>query len=1011
MAKGWLDNYGVKENENNSSVSLPEGFVGMGNNIKGRNYSPAWGGQFQMGGSIPGAVGFTYARTQSPAPSNGKYAKKTKASAQDGAKLDMHGSPITAIEKHRYDIDRSYYNPRTNQMILGADYAASDNKDKMIAHENYHAKQHSEGRDNFDIGHDTENRQWAEMQKRPQMMSTPEVWNNFYNRKAIESDMAISRITERLPESQFFRDAAGDIIYNKIVDPIQYDIPYSFEGEAQFYENTGKEFKNGGWLNKYDVAQDGVQTWKKQQELLKKEKAGKLKALLENPPVFKKKTFEEKVKENVKEKPRAVVKESTAVKNYNNADKFSKVARNKTDKEIADERKAIRKKSDANVLNQYSTEILKGDNWTRQNLSDAALGLESKFRVSDEPNFFDDYLNPFNMVGNMASNLGQAPLQAEQTDSYMPYVTAIGAPLTVGALAGLGANSNSQFVNNLVNPLAGLENSALRTLPKAKSFKDALGTFRGIPTERSLPRLSPEELKTFRQVQEIGRMRATNKPISEQYRYALDQNIPEEHLQKMFRRGRQEIESILPNELEAQALREANPVPISERFNLDRAPRRPRSGNADDQLTEMFNDMPESLRSRIQAADNARASAQVPTSLDDIFNQLDAGTHSSQRAPRVSSTSDRAIDAMNSSRSEDIARAMERDRLRQMMGRWDDELNTAAPESITNPVTSDSDDYLDFIEPDTSGPPQMPYDKERDYLQRYLSNQTNRVEDYANRTLYPKIEQFGDTADRIRKSQRAKFQNKLDNYISEYPYYQGPIMENVPSLSLSSSGSLKNVSNKVDNAIGSGMSSGDVFTGSLNTSHSSYLPQLKRIFKYNEGAPQFFGYKPMNPMGFLSDFNYSADDIAKYLNTEIDQQIKRGILPDNVLRPFSTNNPKLRYQSVQLPHYGIQQFKEGGVIKDDLGQWAHPGEITEINSNDITMEGVPYDVLGISDEGDVQLMKPGKNYKFKGKKVTEFPMAKNGLRQEQKSLQNLDNLTNFTNYNKPQPGGWLNKYN
>ena len=103
--------------------------------------------------------------------------------------------------------------------------------------------------------------------------------------------------------------------------------------------------------------------------------------------------------------------------------------------------------------------------------------------------------------------------------------------------------------------------------------------------------------------------------------------------------------------------------------------------------------------------------------------------------------------------------------------------------------------------------------------------------------------------------------------------------------------------------------------------------------------------------------------------------------------------------------------KDGDVIKDDRGQWDHPGEITEINSNDITMEGVPYDVLGISDTGDTKLMKPGKNYKFKGKKVTEFPMAKNGLRQEQKSLQNLDNLLNFTNYNKPQPGGWLNKYN
>jgi hypothetical protein len=52
-------------------------------------------------------------------------------------------------------------------------------------------------------------------------------------------------------------------------------------------------------------------------------------------------------------------------------------------------------------------------------------------------------------------------------------------------------------------------------------------------------------------------------------------------------------------------------------------------------------------------------------------------------------------------------------------------------------------------------------------------------------------------------------------------------------------------------------------------------------------------------------------------------------------------------------------------------------------------------------------MYPEEEYKFKGKKVTEFPMAKNGLRQEQKGLVNLDNLLNFTNYNTKQPGGWL----
>ena len=57
---GWLDSYANggsmqehQENYNDNSVSLPEGFVGDGYNIKGRNYSPAWVGQFEDGGLIP----------------------------------------------------------------------------------------------------------------------------------------------------------------------------------------------------------------------------------------------------------------------------------------------------------------------------------------------------------------------------------------------------------------------------------------------------------------------------------------------------------------------------------------------------------------------------------------------------------------------------------------------------------------------------------------------------------------------------------------------------------------------------------------------------------------------------------------------------------------------------------------------------------------------------------------------------------------------------------------------
>jgi hypothetical protein len=73
-----------------------------------------------------------------------------------------------------------------------------------------------------------------------------------------------------------------------------------------------------------------------------------------------------------------------------------------------------------------------------------------------------------------------------------------------------------------------------------------------------------------------------------------------------------------------------------------------------------------------------------------------------------------------------------------------------------------------------------------------------------------------------------------------------------------------------------------------------------------------------------------------------------------------------------------QEMQKGGVIKDDRGQLAYPGEVTEIGSNDITMQGVDYPVLGVSDTGDTKMMQPGQDYKFDGEKVTEYPMAQNG---------------------------------
>ena len=66
------------------------------------------------------------------------------------------------------------------------------------------------------------------------------------------------------------------------------------------------------------------------------------------------------------------------------------------------------------------------------------------------------------------------------------------------------------------------------------------------------------------------------------------------------------------------------------------------------------------------------------------------------------------------------------------------------------------------------------------------------------------------------------------------------------------------------------------------------------------------------------------------------------------------------------------------VIVDPMGQWKHPGKVTKIPSNKITMKGVPYPVLGIDDLGNYQVMHPGMDYVFPGNSVTEFPQMQTG---------------------------------
>ena len=257
-------------------------------------------------------------------------------------------------------------------------------------------------------------------------------------------------------------------------------------GQANRGESLRDNRAYGGWLDKYDdssqYAEGGelntsTKSWQDQQLAMKTERDQKLKNLLINRPQFKKTTLNDQVAEKLRQdRIVTTAKDATAVRNYNNADKHSNIARNKTDKEIIAERNANITKGNNAKLNQWSTDIVNPATWTRQNVADAAAGLGDKARLfpNDAHSFVDEYLNPGVMIGNMGKSLGEAPLQAKQSNSYLPYVTSIGAPLVAGALGGIGAKSTGQFVNNMINPLAGLNPELIKNIPSAFNIKGKL---------------------------------------------------------------------------------------------------------------------------------------------------------------------------------------------------------------------------------------------------------------------------------------------------------------------------------------------------------------------------------------------------------------------------------------------------------------------------------------------------------------------------------------------------------
>ena len=641
----------------------------------------------------------------------------------------------------------------------------------------------------------------------------------------------------------------------------------SFKADALTYNNLYSKKKNGGWLDKLEDG-DTITTSQEGTKFPKFFSVDKEKLNLD-----------ERAANLTKQDATSFVEKKFSL-NPNNED-------NKTDEEYAEERRLVREKASKNVLSQDNWEAFDPDNITRENLAESSAGLESQFRYDDKPNFFDDYINPLNMIGGMASNLGQAPLQSYQSSSLLPYATAIGLPLTVGALSGFGAPSTGQFVNNVVNPLAGFAGNTSKTA--LRSSVDMVS-----PVGRKLREIRRAGLKEGLSEKEISKLQMNQVGITSKQRegyFPIASEIVSEYItpygyNDVMKRIRNVPRRIIKGETNSKKLMEAfDDVPTNAQLNIESALSQPRYD-----AWRLYSGLPQKNKTfRVADTSPINHPSYTPKELDELEKfSLNAEHNLKNDLPSEFGAHKMGLDIENLKVS-----ARDNDKKKLFAGYLVDEsqrqlrkLNLMKSGRID--VTSDF-------------------------------NQTNIMGGY----------------------NRRYFDNKI-----EY--------NDIWDLNLKGSG----VGNKFNN------------------------------------VDDYFG-KPFLSHGQI-DYNLPITELGYH----------RAVSKGNALR-YDMGPNKVRAKLD--PFEPLPKQKQGGVIKDDMGQWAHPGEVTEISGNTMATHGYGDNPLYVvPDVGEPRMVQANTGTQtFPGAtKFTEYPMAKNGS-----SLVELNQLTNFTNYNTPQPGGWLDKYN
>jgi len=840
------DNYGKKPNVNNIESSVGPGFVGLAYDTTGRNYSPAWGGQFQNGGNLWNTDKKAFVDSTLNANKNLDFVHRLYDPSAGSIQIPgEHGRSTHYMANDKTRVYPEVVNIHGKLQYLPGDkgYDYADSTGEYI---NFKTPEQAEwfasSRDNtsgYKMGTNVLSKIDPKTGKPKMQMggSMPGAVGFTYARVA-GSAPANGKYTKKTKASakngSIIKDDLGQWAHpGKITQINSNDITMqgvdypvlgvSDTGHTQMMQ-PGQDYKfDGKKVTEYPMMQEGG--WLDKSSLI-------LNDQVPSTASVQKKTIDD-----------ITTKQQIALqKKIDNQGSIEKAG-----------------------PNQSSA----SKTWSI--LTNPMTALSYKVHGKDLPDHFErgprnvldyavDMVNPYGVVdaaANVPGNLAKGDFGAAALNA----LAALPALHETGAIAKATKTASE--------------------LSKAKNLKEVAGYLtKGIPVERSLPRLAEGELKTFRQIQEIPKMAEANKSKAEQMKYAIDNNIPDAHFERIFNMPKKDAQNLLN-------------TGFGERPAVDREALRNRFRELDaqPQLTIPENPSINARQSWISHIDNLTTQQGVQPS-HDFYQNL---------GHRTVPTS---YDQMTDSEIEAL-----RDHLfdRQMFTRRERIANENSMLSFDDDIDRE---FIDMTPLDRDGTPIT-----NPYANEHINSQGNTVpQDLINSLRNSARNNFirsGRSAgDKITKAEiktRGKLENFIENATQNYPYYSGQVEEKVPSLFRSQEKSLNDVSRKVAKQT-ENIPSGTVYTGSLNTSHNSWLPQVKQIFNYKGGNPQFTGYKPMNSLGYLSKAQVPEEDIVKYLNTEMDELVKRGKLPTDIQRPFMHKGHPV------LPQYAIKQKKNGGWL-------------------------------------------------------------------------------------------------